>query len=112
MVHGNFKGGRIKDDRGYILIFKPDHPFAMNNNYVMEHRLVWEEANNAILLPWSHIHHKNGIRDDNRPENLEAMTKGQHMRLERLANPIFTNGKFKTHYFNPHEKLWLPRIIS
>ena len=35
-----------------------------------QHRVVWEEVN-GLLLPDQNIHHKNGVRHDNRLENLE-----------------------------------------
>ena len=46
--------------------------------YVREHRLVWEKHNKAILLPWADVHHINENIQDNRIENLQAMTHGQH----------------------------------
>jgi hypothetical protein len=73
-----WKGGIKRDPVGYIFRYKPDHHFANNKRYVLEHRLVWEEYNKAILLPWGHIHHKNEIKNDNRIENLEAMMGYQH----------------------------------
>lgn len=75
-----WNGGRIIHE-GYVLLYRPDHREADKRNYVKEHRLVYEEFYNVCLLPWTLIHHLNNIRDDNRPENLEAVTRGQHCKI-------------------------------
>ena len=68
--HSSWKGGRLNHHQGYILIWKKDHPYAESKGYVLEHRLVMEEVVGRILGPEEVVHHVNGIRNDNRPENL------------------------------------------
>ena len=67
-----WKGGTTKTQRGYIVRKAIGHPGASKyNNYVMEHRLVMEKHIGRYLLFSETVHHKNGIKTDNRIENLE-----------------------------------------
>jgi hypothetical protein len=60
------------------MIRLPDHPRApRNHGYVFEHILVMEEMLGRYLLPEESVHHRNGVRDDNRPENLELWVRPQ-----------------------------------
>ena len=63
-------GQKKKASRGYILVLYPDHPYCTLRRYVPEHRLVMEKHLGRYLKLEEVVHHKNGIRDDNRIENL------------------------------------------
>lgn len=71
----------MKDGSGYIKIYMPEHHWATLDGYVKEHWVVWEKEHKACLLKWSNTHHINGIKTDNRPENLVAMTRREHTML-------------------------------
>lgn len=56
---------------------------------MLEHRLIMEQVIGRPLLRTELVHHKNKVRDDNRPENLELWVTGQPrgMRLEDYHCP-------------------------
>jgi HNH endonuclease len=55
----------------------PGHPRPGRDHYVFEHILVAEELLGRFLIEGETVHHRNGVRDDNRPENLELWARPQ-----------------------------------
>ncbi len=72
----NWKGGRIIHE-GYVALYLPEHPRAKSNGYVLEHIIVIEKKLNRVLIKGENVHHINGVKDDNRPENLELWSTSQ-----------------------------------
>lgn len=77
----NWKGGRYRTVDGYVKIHCPDHPSADKWGYILEHRLILEQKLGRPLKREEVGHHLNGIKDDNRPENLLTMRAGAHVAL-------------------------------
>jgi len=73
----NWRGGRFKDDKGYIRVYCPNFN-GRKGRYVAEHIIVWERAYGTRLPKGYVIHHLNGTKDDNRLENLVALPVKQH----------------------------------
>lgn len=86
-----WKGGRIRKN-GYVMIWSPDHPSRQESTerYVFEHRLVMEAYIGRHLEAHEVVHHKNGVRDDNRIENLELTDQKNHIRQHFVGKPMMS----------------------
>ena len=63
-------GGIYKDIEGYVHLYMPSHKYADKNGYARQHRVIMERHIGRFLKPDELVHHINGIRNDNRIENL------------------------------------------
>ena len=70
----NYKGGYI-DYRGYRFIH-------IDGKQIAEHRYLMEQKLGRKLKRREQVHHLNGIKNDNRKENLSVMELGEHQKKE------------------------------
>ena len=71
---------------GYITLRMPEHPNAMRNGRIYEHQLIMSNKLKRPLQKQETIHHKNGIRDDNRIENLELWCIPRQRNGQRVSD--------------------------
>lgn len=88
----NWQGRGSHDGRGYIRIFlRPNdffYPMATKQGYVTGHRLIMARHLGRCLHPWELVHHKNGIKDDNRMANLKMTSYEMHHAITELEKVI------------------------
>lgn len=99
-VRPNYGSGRSLASNGYMLVrVGVGHPMADVRGYAYEHRMVASRVLGRDLKPDEIVHHRNGVKTDNRPENLEVVTgnaghfvhhrrRNKGLRMPGEGNPI------------------------
>lgn len=88
-----WNGGRTIS-KGYVLIYRPDHPFVGARGYIQEHRLVMEGLVGRYLRPEEVVHHEddNGLNND--PSNLRLFAnQAEHKAYEYKRRVKDTSGR-------------------
>lgn len=79
-----WNGGRVIDKDGYVLVKANDHPNCDRHGYVREHRLVMERTLGRLLTADEVVHHKDGDKQNNDPDNLEVYPRNSQHLAETL----------------------------
>lgn len=69
--------------KGRIAVYVPDHPAANNRGYILKSRYIMEQHLGRFLTSDENVHHINGDKTDDRLENLELLSRGEHTSLHR-----------------------------
>jgi len=80
---------QTNSEAGFVTIDR--YPYikdSKNNKYLPIHRLVAVAEYGYDEVVDKHIHHENGVRFDNRPENLTPLSNSEHSKLESDNTPL------------------------
>ena len=84
-THPRWKGGRMLDKSGYVLVYRPGHHEANRHGQVREHRIVMAQKLGRPLQRGEVVHHIDGNRANNHPDNLEVYENNALHLAETLA---------------------------
>lgn len=92
-VGGDFRKAvsRRIDSNGYVMIKIPNNPMARINSWVPEHRLIMSQIIGRPLIRKEEVHHINGNKQDNRPENLMLLPKPEHTKNDKCRGCTIRN---------------------
>lgn len=79
--HPRWRGGEWATRQGYVYTWCPGHPRAKDGKHVKRATIVMEKKIGRLLKKDEQVHHINGDKQDDRPENLQVLTCAEHATL-------------------------------
>lgn len=74
-----------KTNKGYVMEYHPDHPRADKKGYVFAHIVAYEKHVGTRVPDGYVVHHINGLKSDNSPQNLAMITREEHTILHHIG---------------------------
>lgn len=97
-----YEGKTSKTREGYVKVYRAKDPeIGHKGGIILEHRYVMAKHLKRQLLPDESVHHINGKRDDNRPENLELWVRPQPSGI-RIEDAVLWAKQILTRYEPQH----------
>lgn len=103
--NARWSDGRLIASNGYVLVRVPG---GFGAGYRYEHQVVAEAAIGRPLEADETVHHLNGVKTDNRPENLTVMSRSEHARHHAAERGRTADGRFPAAPGDPDE--WPPDL--
>lgn len=101
--------GTISDNKGYLIIIKPDwYSGRKNSKHVFHHHMVWCEFHEKTEVPKGFVvHHCDYNKTNNVIENLICMSMSDHTRLHSWLKSVTTISKESTaKWLEAHGRDW------
>lgn len=110
--HPMWKGGRTKaNGEGYMMLWMPHHPSCDKRGYILEHRYLMEQKLGRYLNSSEEVDHINGIKDDNRLDNLKLFNSHtEHIKEETRRGKYYKTPSWRKNLSEANKVAYLKRL--
>lgn len=84
----NWNDGYV-DKRGYFRVYRPDYPGSWKSGYAKRYWVMYWLVTGYVQKIGDDIHHKNGVKLDDRPNNLQLLSHGEHSRVTQTTPDVY-----------------------
>lgn len=93
------------NNRGRFIVYRPDYPKPYPGGYALRYHVVWWMRTGEVISKGTVLHHVNYTKTDDRFENLQKMTHGEHTRLHHQVIILLVCATCKKLFRRPNREL-------